>query len=149
MKIITLLAMLIISFSAFSQPEIKASTKKIKVGEVKEKGTLVAGLYYQVTGKDTTCVINYRNQKNFSVTDIQLISFSSKEYSVRKLYDLLSSFFGDPEKQDDGYKLNIKLGKEDVMLSLTTITDTKSIMIRTNNGFFYLNEKQVNDLFYP
>ena len=145
---IALWVLLIISCPAFSQPGVKASAKKIKVGEVKEKATFVVGLYYQVTGKDTVYEITYYNQANTSITDIQSISFSGKDYPVKKLYDLLSSFFGDPEKQEYGYKLNIKLGKEDITLLLTRIKDTKSIMIWTIHGYFYLNDMQVNKLFY-
>ena len=149
MRIVTLLVLLIISIPAFSQPGVKASPKKTKVGEVKEAGAFVADLYYTITGKDTTYVITYKNQKNTSTTDIQSLSFSGKGKAADKLYNLLSSFFGDPEKQEDGYKLNIKLGMEDITLSLARIMDTKSVMIKTNNGHFFLTEVQVNNLFYP
>ncbi len=119
------------------------------MGELKEKGALVASLYYHVSGKDSACVLTYMNQKDPSATDLQVISFSSREYPLHNLYELLSSFFGDPDKQEYGYKLIIKLGKESVTLSLTRINDARSLVITTGQGFFYLDEKQLQNLFYP
>ncbi len=114
-----------------------------------EKGALVASLYYHVSGKDSTSVLTFRNQKDPSGRDFQVIFFSSREYPLSKLYELLSSFFGDPAKQEDGYQQTIKLGKENVVLSLTRINHAPSIVITTGNGFFYLDERQLGSLFYP
>ena len=149
MRILTLLLLLLISIPAFSQSGAKLLPKNIKVGEVKEAGVVVAELYYTIVKKDTTYVITYKNWENLSAVEMQSISFNGKNNAAGKLYELLSSFFGDPDKQENGYKLTTKIGNEDVTISLATVMNSKVVMIITTHGYFNLTEMQVNNLFYP
>lgn len=139
-----LVLFLFVSFSASAQIEIKKSPAKTVIGEFKNGGSIGAQLSRMESDVDTTNLLLYSNLKYRTITDYQTIVFDGDPES---LYEILKTFFKEENVKNKDYKVNLRLGDKDVILSSTRTMGITSIIFWTDNGFFYITEKQLKKLF--
>lgn len=121
-----------------AQIEVKPSSTKFTVGKIK-----TVELYGLIIDKDTSYVIMYYSAKYKTITDIRSISFKDNDSTIENLYKTLSSFFTDENRDNKEYKVEFKLGETNVIVS----NMKPSIMFWTPEGYFFLTEKQLKNLF--
>lgn len=133
-----LILLLLTGFSAQAQIEMKEDIKLITIGTAKTMGVFRAKLDYAVSKEDTIYSIYYKNWKYSSLDDYQTLIFRGGSEVLNQLYDILKAALADKE-----YSKSFTLGKEDV-----TVSNSKNMVtITTNEGFFYLTEKELDKLF--
>src|SRR5579871_2488125 len=138
------------TFSAFSQLQVEKPLKKVSIGKVAPAGQFLAELYYYVPDdgdKDTTYSLMYKNQEYETLFDLQHLRFSSEGNTIKELYKLLQTFFTDENKKNKDYKVNIKLGQDQILLTNYRQMGIGSVFITTPKGYFILTERQVDKLF--
>lgn len=74
------------------------------------------------------------------------ISFKETGNDLEELYMLLNSFFTKENKRNENYKKTFKLGDEEVICQSFQGIPIQ-IYFKTNQGEFYMSEKQLNKLF--
>ena len=149
MKRLLFILSMTITTQCFSQIEVnRESSKDVIVGQVKNGAYLHSQLMYTVNGeKDTTYAIFFRNAKYETLSDFQYVTFTNDGGTLDTLYNILKSFFTEEHKKDKDYKVEFKLGKDDVTVENFTMLGKTSVMFWTSKGYFYINDKQVDKLF--
>lgn len=143
-----LILVLLISSSAFGQLEVKKADNPITLGKVENGTTYVADLHYRIRDNgDTSCTLMFQNAKYTTISDIQYFSFMNKEGTLNQCYTLLKTCISDENKKNKDYSVNFTLGKTNVIASPAKLGFNYSIMIWTDKGYFYVTEKQLDQLF--
>lgn len=142
-----LILFLLISSIVHSQIQVKTIPDKVTIGKVGSGGGFIAELYYTVSDTDTTYYLMYNNFKYTHITDIQSVSFSSVDGTLEKLYSIMKSIFLSENKKNKDYKVALKLGSDDVVISNNRLLGVTQLMFYTPKGYFLISEKQVDKLF--
>jgi hypothetical protein len=90
---------------------------------------------------DTLFLITYRNQKYKVLTDYKSLSFYSKGNTKNALYEVLQNAF----KQKDKYTQELTLGSDKI--ALYKISDDNLYILTPGDGYFSINQSQLNILF--
>lgn len=136
--------LLLLPFFAFSQIQVSQSAPAVKVGEVKYFGKFIASLSYAVNGSDTLYTFTYHNAKYTTLDDIKVISFHGNSDA---LYIAFKSVFTEENKTNKEYKLPLKIGDTEAVISTERNLGTTSAMFLAAGGYVYLTEKQIDKLF--
>jgi hypothetical protein len=126
--------------------EVKKLPEPVKIGEVKRAGSFVVNLSYRVEGSDTTYTLMYRDQQYSSLIEIESVTFSGIDNTLDKLYRVFKSVFSDENKRNGEYKVQFRLGGEDVIVSNYIAAGKPSAFFHAD-GYFALWEKEVDKLF--
>ena len=115
------------------------------IGTIKPKRTISAELSYIIQDdSDTLYTIMFRNRKYDYILRMQSIHFSGHDGTLQSLYTICKSVFSDENKTKKDYKVQFKLGGEQVIVSNKGMS---SLMFSTEKGYFYLTDRQVDRLF--
>lgn len=147
MKIILTASALLFASIAYSQIEVKLAPKETKIGKVKTAGRFHSELSYTVDESDTTYRILYNNAEYQTITDIQSVSFDSDDDALNKLYSVFRSFFLDENKKNKDYKVSLKLGESNIVLSNFRSMGITTVLVSAPIGYFLITEKQIDKLF--
>ena len=105
----------------------------------KAEGSLIQ----KIKDKDTVYTLKF---KNYNDKTLHEISFSEKGGALNSLYKILASFFYPENKKNKDYKKTFKLGEEDITCTME-LAGNRSVVFSTNEGYFLINEKELNKLF--
>lgn len=148
MKINSLLLLaLLLAFSGNAQLKKEETIKDTEVGKVKILGQTIAELSYRVIDTDTIYYLLYKNQKYTQLTDFKVIKFDGVDDTKEAFYNVLKSFFTDPEKSKKGYKETITLGETRIILTKRKDYGIEYVELFTTDGYFNIQEKWLNKLF--
>jgi len=149
MKTISLIALLFCSHNMLSQISLPAKNNEtVTVGKIAPLSSFLAELNYQIVAGDTMYTLVFQDARYTKITSYESITFSGKDSTVEKLYDVFQSFFSDPIKEDKDYKLSFLLGNESITLSNYRAFGGNSIrVIKSNGGNITFSEKQIKKLF--
>ena len=117
------------------------------MGTIKVVGSIQAQLYYRIVEEDTLYTLLFRNQEYQQLVDYSSVTFSAEDNTLKKLYDILKSVFTEENKKNKEYKVKLKLGETEVIISNFRIMGGTSVMFFTSDGYITLTEKQVDKLF--
>lgn len=147
MKILIAIAAFLFCSSTFAQlDEIGTDGKKIQIGEVRLVGNLYFELYMKIDGKDSVCYLVYRNQEYSVLTEYEMIAFSPEDNTIDKLYNLIIKVLTDKAFEDKDHKIKVMLGETECILSRSK-SMAKYVFFWTDDGYFYINERQAKKLF--
>ena len=147
MKCVLLFTVMLTSVAGRSQIEIKKKEPKVIMGTIKVVGSIQAQLYYRIVEEDTLYTLLFRNQEYQQLVDYSSVTFSAEDNTLKKLYDILKSVFTEENKKNKEYKVKLKLGETEVIISNFRIMGGTSVMFFTSDGYITLTEKQVDKLF--
>lgn len=128
-----------------AQIQVKKPVNKFNVGEVKQTGTLLYGIIGETN--DTTYVLMYRNAEYQTLVDFKTVHFGNQDSTLTEFYKILKSVFLDENIKNRDYRVEFKLGDEDVSVSTYRIMGVTSVRFYTQKGYCYLTEKQIDKLF--
>lgn len=137
----------VVSLQASAQIEMKESVKSVKIGEVRGAGRFIASIEKIPSKEDTVCVLYYKNVRYTTLTDIQDIVFNDTDSTLAELYNVIQSAFTDENKKKKDFKIDFRLGDKDVSITSEKMFGIPYVKFWTENGFFYLTEKQLDKLF--
>ena len=127
--------------------EAKKLEPRKTIGKNESLGAYVE-LYYRIgEEEDTTFVLMYQNKNYKTIVDIESITFFGGMDVIDKLYSYMTSVFLDENKKNKDYKVHFALGDKDVIVSNERTMGNNWVRFWTSDGYFVLNEKQVNKLF--
>lgn len=141
--IITFLFCLPLFINAQIEVSDTVESKTIIIGKVKRAGITYSELNYTVTGKDTVYRLMYKNAEYEILSDRQFLYFNNENNTLETLYKILKSFFSDDHKKDLDYKISFKLGQDFVAAK----NSRTSVFVSTTKGYFYLSNKEIDNLF--
>jgi hypothetical protein len=137
-----IISLMLLSFGAQAQLVKQENYERTVIGEVKQTGSFVAKLSSSVIKSDTLYTVTYRNCEYIYIDDIKVFYFPGKQ-TLDDLYNELTSFFADPEKKEQRYKLR----DQDVRVHAKKVAGKQHVFIYLKDGYFALNQKQLNKLF--
>jgi hypothetical protein len=148
-QIITLFAVLFasISFAQIQVSQVHTKAEEHVVGSLKPAGYFHSELTYRIEDKDTIYTLMYRNAKYSQIRDYKSLKFSGEDNTLNQLYDVIKSVFSDENKKNKDFKVELKLGETQVIISNFKTMGITSAMFFTSDGYFYLTEKQLDKLF--
>ena len=147
MKQLLIAFVLLLSFQSFAQLQVKKASPATKIGSVNSGGRFLAELSYKVEEGDTTYTLMYRNCEYKQILSIESVKFNSEGGTVEQLYTILKSVFSDENKKNKEYKVELRLGDTDVIISNFRMMGVSSAMFSTTKGYVYLTEGQLDKLF--
>lgn len=131
---------------ANAQLEEKEKTDWKLVGQLKFGGITRATLEYFPHGADTSYLLFIKDLGEEREKQYFTIRFESVNNTFGKLYILLKSFFL-KENKGGGYTKTFTLGNTNVHVQHKAMITGKGIMLSTNDGYTYWDEKDVDKLF--
>lgn len=148
MKRLLLIAVVFIGLNSFAQiSEPVKSKQSVTVGKLKSGPYLIAELSYKGYEDDTTYLLMYRNQQYKQIDSYETITFSGMDSTVDKFYILLKSAFSEENRNNKEYSVAFKLGEKMATVSTYKSMGIHGVMFFTHEGYFILNEKQIDKLF--
>lgn len=146
-KIITSLVVVILfSCTCFAQiTEAKKVEPRKVIGKVDGIGPF-AEISYEVED-DTTFLLMYKNARYSTLTDINSIAFKGGMDVINVLYANMTSVFSEENKKNKKFEVEFILGETHVFISGERAMGIIYMRFYTSDGYFYLNQKQVDKLF--
>lgn len=148
MKNLLIIAFLIFSVSTHAQLTETAASKAVK--EVTAVGSFSttmqasqAKLSYTTTGSEKTYTLKYRQN---GTKPEQSVVFVADDATINALYDILKSFFTKENVANQNYTRSFTLGDKAVVCTVHKNV-TPSVLVKTEDGSFFINESQVDKLF--
>ena len=133
-------------YKSFSQLQVQKVDKTI--GKIKNLSNFNSDLSYEISNNDTIYTIKYRNLAITESVDIELIIFKGNQSTLDQLQSLLNTVFLPEFKKNKSYNILIKLGSEDVTISVyRKLLDTSVIIYVKYKGYFILSKDEVKKLF--
>jgi hypothetical protein len=138
------LLLLLFAFQAKAQisTPVKLSDPVI-VGKIAPLGGFIAQLDYIVDREDTAYTLSFLDDSYSKIRVTKSVTFLNKEDAVGGLYNILKGVF----TADDNYKVEIKLGTQDVIISRHKSLGIVEAFITVGESYTHLTEKQINKLF--
>lgn len=143
----TLVAVLITSVS-FAQLQVKQTSPKQVIGNIKAGGVLHCELAYRIDGDmDTVYTIMFKDAGYSALVDYKSVSFNSDGNTLNELYNVIKSVFSEENKKNKDYKVQFTLGDTDVIVSNWRSMGITGAMFFTKGGYTVIGEKQLDKLF--
>ena len=139
MKKLTLVLTLVVA-TLVSNAQLSIS-KPENSGIVGEIGTATMKYIVKENINDTLFLITYKNEKYKVLTDYKSLSFYSKGNTKNALYEVLQNAF----RQKDKYTQELTLGTDKI--ALYKISDDTLYILTPGDGYFSINQSQLNSLF--
>lgn len=131
---------------SYGQIEMKESPKVFVIGSVKPGARTIAELTRTVIDSDTAYGLTFSNAKYTTLSDYKTVIFRGSE-TIDQLYNLMKTVFTDENKKNKDYKIDFKLGDNDVSIMNYRVMGITSMWFWSDGAYFYLSEKQVDKLF--
>ena len=110
-------------------------------------GKVLAELYYTNNGRDTLYTLRYKNEAFPKLEKYNYVRFSGTGNARQALYELFKSVFTDEHRKNKDYVIQFPIGNQPARIATYRQLGTTYAMFAVNDGFFYINERQVDHLF--
>jgi hypothetical protein len=130
--------------------QIENVKQTVVIGTIIPKRTISAELSYIVQDdRDTLYALMFRNRKYKYISRTITIHFSGRGATFQSLYIICKSVFLDKNKQNRNFKVEFKLGNEQVSVAKkrTMVSFRSLLMFSLGSAYCYLTERQVDKLF--
>lgn len=146
-KTILLLLLTLLSFTGFTQIEMKEPADWVLIGQLKFGGITKAKLQYINSGTDTTYMLFIKDVREEPKNNYFAVNFKGIDETYNKLYAVLKSFFLKENKKNRNYSKTFKLGDSGVNIQHHRLLTAPGIMFTTSDGYAYFTENDINKLF--